>query len=77
MQIKLLYRGEWEYRDIASICHKTLQTLVVNCLFLGLRLGLFLEYGKDASIFIAKNGIVILLSLLQICSECECCGCSD
>ncbi|KAK2555638.1 hypothetical protein P5673_022661 [Acropora cervicornis] len=69
MQIKLLYRGEWEYRDIASICHKTLQTLVVNCLFLGLRLGLFLEYGKDASIFIAKNGIVILLSLLQICSE--------
>ena len=77
MQIKLLYRGKWEYRDITSICHKTLQTLVVNCVFLGLRLALFLEYGKDASIFIAKNGIVILLSLFQICSECECCGCSD
>ena len=77
MQIKLLYRGKWEYRDFASICHKTLQTLVVNCVFLGLRLALFLEYGKDASIFIAKNGIVILLSLFQICSECECCGCSD
>ena len=77
MQIKLTYRGNWRYREVASICHKTLQTLVVNCVFLGLRLALFLEYGKDASIFIAKNGIVILLSLFEICSECECCGCSD
>ena len=77
MQIKLLRRGDWRYREITSICHKTLQTLVVNCVFLGLRLELFLEYGKDASIFIAKNGIVILLSLFEICSECECCGCSD
>ena len=78
MQIKLLYRGDWRYREvIISICHKTLQTLAVNCVFLGLRLELFLEYGKDASIFIAKNGIVILLSLFEVCSECECCGCSD
>ena len=77
MQIKLTSRGKWEYREVTSICHKTLQILVVNCIFLGLRLALFLEYGKDASIFIAKNGIVILLSLFEICSECECCGCSD
>ena len=77
MQIKLVYRGTWVYRKVASICHKTLQTLVVNCVFLGLRLAMFLGYGKDASIFIAKNGIVILLSLFQICAECECCGCSD
>ena len=59
MQIKLLRPGDWRYREVTSICHKTLQTLVVNCVFLGLRLELFLEYGKDASIFIAKNGIVI------------------
>ena len=77
MQIKLTYRGNWRYRKVASICHKTLQTLFVNCVFLGLRLALFLEYGKDASIFIAKNGIIILLSLFEICSEYECCGCSD
>ena len=44
MQIKLLYGGKWEYRGVALIRHKTLQTLVVNCVFLGLRLELFLEY---------------------------------
>ena len=77
MQIKLLRRGDWRYREVTSICHKTLQTLAVNCVFLGLRLELFLGYGKDASIFIAKNGIIILLSLFEICSECKCCGCSD
>ena len=77
MQIKVLRPGDWRYREVTSICHKTLQILVVNCVFLGLRLALFLEYGKDASIFLAKNGIVILRSLFEICSECECCGCSD
>ncbi|XP_015771399.1 PREDICTED: uncharacterized protein LOC107349727 [Acropora digitifera] len=77
MQIKLTSPGEWEYHEFTSICHKTLQILAVNCVFLCLRLALFLGYGKDASIFIAKNGIVILLSLFEICSECECCGCSD
>ena len=60
MQVKT-HDGEWIY---------------VNCVFLGLRLALFLEYGKDASIFIAKNGIIILLSLFEICSMCKCYGCS-
>ena len=69
--------GEWKYRKLTSCVQRTLQTLVVNCVFLGLRLALFLEYGKDASIFIAKNGIIILLSLFEVCSIFECCGCEE
>ena len=77
MQVKAGDNGEWKYRKLTSFAQRTLQTLVVNCVFLGLRLALFLEYGKDASIFIAKNGIIILLSLFDICSICECCGCEE
>ena len=76
MQIKT-DDGEWKYRKLTSFCQKTLQTLAVNCVFLGLRLALFLEYGKDASIFIAKNGIIILLSLFETCSLFEWCGCEE
>ena len=71
--------GEWRYHKAISCAQRTCasKTLAVNCVFLGLRLALFLEYGKDASIFIAKNGIIILLSLFEICSMFKCCGCSD
>ena len=77
MQVKTDDDGEWKYRKETSCAQRTLQTLVVNCVFLGLRLALYLEYGKDASIFIAKNGIIILLSLFEICSIFECCGCEE
>ena len=76
MEIKLRY-GDWEPRKCTSISRKTLQILFVNLVFLALRLDLFINYGKDASIFIAKNGIIIILSLFEICSACKCCGCDD
>lgn len=38
----------------------------VNLAFLIIRVWVFFEYGKDESIFIAKNGIAIILSLLEI-----------
>ena len=38
----------------------------VNFLFLIVRSVVFLEYGKNESIFIAKNGIGIILSVLEI-----------
>ena len=40
--------------------------IVVNLVFLIMRAVVFFEYGKDESIFIAKNGIAIILSLLEI-----------
>ena len=77
MQVQIDDNGEWKYRKVTSCAQRTLQTLVVNCVFLGLRLALSLEYGKDASIFIAKNGIIIILSLFEICSIFDCCGCEE
>ena len=69
--------GDWKPRKWTSVSRKTLQILFVNCVFLGLRLTIYLKFGKDASIFIAKNGIIIILSLFEICSTFEVSGCHD
>ncbi|XP_067025214.1 uncharacterized protein [Acropora muricata] len=77
MQVKTNDYGQWKYRKVISCAQRTAQTLLVNCVFLSLRLALFRKYGRDASIFIAKNGIIILLSLFEICSRFKCCGCEE
>jgi len=71
------FDNDWKYRKCTRISRTTVQILVVNCVFLGLRLALFFKYGKDASIFIAKNVIIIFLGLFELCSVCKCCGCED
>ena len=43
------------------------EMIAVNLVFLVVRLVVFFKYGKDESIFIAKNGIAIILSALEIC----------
>ena len=63
--------GEWKCRKVTSCAQRTLQTVAVDCVFLGLRLALFRKY---ASIFIAKNGVIIILSLFEVFSIFECCG---
>lgn len=77
VEIKLGESSDWKFRKCTAISRTTIQILCVNCVFLGLRLALFLEYGKDASIFIAKNVILIFLSLFEICSMRKSCGCDD
>lgn len=52
-------------------------TLLVNGVILGLRLILYLKYGKDSFVFNAKNGIIIILSLFEICSTFQVCGRHD
>ena len=76
LEIKLDY-GDWKPRKWTSVSRKTLQILFVNCVFLGLRLTIYLKFGKDAFIFIAKNGIIIILSLFEMCSTFQVCGCHD
>ena len=44
----------------------TVEMIAVNLVSLILRLAVFFKYGKDESIFIAKNGIGIILSCLEI-----------
>jgi len=77
MEVKLGFGGDWKPHKCTSALRKTFQILLVNGVFLGLRLALYRKYGKDASIFIAKNGIIIILSLFEICSTFNCCGCED
>ncbi|CAH3189184.1 unnamed protein product [Porites evermanni] len=78
MEIKLnVRRGNWKLHKCTTALRTTFQILCVNGVLLGLRLGLFFGYGKDASIFIAKNCIVITLSLFEICSLYGWCGCED
>lgn len=77
IEIKLDRFGDWKLRKCTAALRTTFQVICINCVFLGLRLDLFLKYGKDASIFIAKNGIIIFLGLFEICSVFSCCGCDD
>lgn len=77
MEIKLDRYDEWKFRKCRSTIRRVIQILFVNCVFLGFRLGLSFDYGKDASIFIAKNVIIIFLSLFEICSIFGRCGCDD
>ena len=79
MEVKLgdVHLGGWELDKCTTALRIAFQIFCVNGVLLGLRLGLFFGYGKDASIFISKNCIVISLSLFEICSLYEYCGCKD
>ena len=58
--------GEAKIRFRPAIVRNIIQIIVVNLPFLIIRVVVFFKYGKDESIFIAKNGIGIILSLLEI-----------
>ena len=77
VEIKITGSGRWKFRKCTAGLRTILQIICVNCVFLGLRMYLWRGYEKEASIFIAKNAIVICLGLFEICSICECCGCDD
>lgn len=66
--------GGWDVFMCPAVLRITIQILCVNGVFLVLRLVLFFDYGKEASIFIAKNGIILILSSIELCSMCRCCG---
>ena len=77
VEIKIRSSGRWKIRRWTTGFRTTLQIVCVNCVFLGLRVYLWRGYEKDASIFIAKNAIVICLGLFETCSICRYCGCDD
>jgi len=61
-----LARGETKIRFCAAFSRNIVEILLVNLPFLIIRAVVFFKYGKDESIFIAKNGIAIILSVLEI-----------
>lgn len=74
---KLQGNRQWKIHRFGSALRITIQVLCVNAAFLGLRMVLWLEYERDASIFIAKNCIIIILGFLEIFAIFKWCGCKD
>ena len=64
-EIKLTEGGP-EIRIRTALCRNIVQIAFVNLPFLVIRAVVFFMFGKDESIFIAKNGIAIVLSILEI-----------
>ena len=64
-EIKLTEEGP-EIRIRTALSRNIFQIALVNLPFLVIRAVVFFKFGKDESIFIAKNGIAIVLSILEI-----------
>ena len=62
--IETILEGRKE--TISTIIRNFVEIIVVNLPFLIIRLVIVFEYGKDESIFVAKNIIAIILSILEI-----------
>ena len=54
-----------------AVARNVIQILFVNLVFLIMRAVVFFKYGKDESIFMAKNIMGIVLSILDIYTLCE------
>ena len=54
-----------------AVARNVIQIVFVNLVFLIMRAVVFFKYGKDESIFIAKNIMGIILSILDIYALCE------
>ncbi|KAJ7370872.1 hypothetical protein OS493_029416 [Desmophyllum pertusum] len=65
-EYKMSNSGKPKIRFRIALLRNIVQMVFVNLVFLVIRAVVFFKYGKDASIFIAKNGIAIILSLLKI-----------
>ena len=63
-----LVDGEVEQWKCLAIIRNVVQMVCVNLVFMVIRLVIFFKYKKEESIFIAKNGIAIYFSALEIYS---------
>ena len=63
-----LVEGEVEQWKCLAIIRNVVQMVCVNLVFMVIRLVIFFKYKKEESIFIAKNGIAIYFSALEIYS---------
>ena len=58
--------GETKIRFRTAFFRNIVEIVLINLTFLIIRAVVFFKFGKDESIFIAKNGIGIILSVLEI-----------
>lgn len=66
-----LSRDDTKIRFRATVLRNLVEIALVNFAFLIIRLVAYAEYRRDESIFIAKNIISIVLSILEINAHCE------
>ncbi|EDO33707.1 predicted protein [Nematostella vectensis] len=66
--------GVWKRRRRIFVLYALLQALLVNGAYLVIRLSLWLVYHLEASIFIAKNAITIMITLFEVFTACKCFG---
>ncbi|KAJ7370865.1 hypothetical protein OS493_029409 [Desmophyllum pertusum] len=68
---KLTEEDAPKIRFRTAVFRNIVEIVLVNLPFFVIRAVVFFQYGKDESIFIAKNGIAIVLSLLDIRHLCS------
>lgn len=66
-----LSRHDTKIRFRATVLRNLVEIALVNFVFLVIRLVVYAEYRRNESIFIAKNIISIVLSILEINAHCE------
>lgn len=64
-----------ERSNDCAVCLGLLLILVTNVPFLGLRIYVWADCGYEASIFIAKNIVSLVVGLVEFCIACECYTC--
>ena len=63
---KLIDYGEYKPRRKLYLCRLVLQALIVNFALLIIRMIIWLKYEHDASIFITKNFLLIVIAIINI-----------
>jgi hypothetical protein len=58
-----------------AVCLGLFEILLTNVPFLGLRIYVWDHYGYEASIFIAKNIVSLVVGLVEFGIACKCCTC--
>jgi hypothetical protein len=58
-----------------AVCLGLFEILLTNVPFLVLRIYVWDHYGYEASIFIAKNIVSLVVGLVEFCIACKCCTC--
>ncbi|XP_028518234.1 uncharacterized protein LOC114576202 [Exaiptasia diaphana] len=74
---KFLPRGETKIRKKLYFWRLLLEMLLVNIALMIVRLIAWLKFKHEASIFIAKNAIIVVVSITNIMKFQKCCGLGD
>lgn len=68
-------KGKKRLKKQIKVARAFTQFALFNVVYLFLRILMWIQYGQDASIFIAKNIIMAVNSSFELCEVCRCCGC--